>query len=447
MDFFDIAILLLVFELVFKKFVSEKVYVISLTLSAFLVVVQILVVGYKWHYIPLYIVLIISGINHKIGFRFKNKILRSLSFSLLFLLCLSSGLFMYFLPVPKFTVEDKVYSVGYEEIHIVVEGRVQPKAFYELSNLDSVGTRELLVDIYYPSSSDTKPVQLFKNASSQWGVTVINYLNRTWGINLPTFLFSHLNLSYFDVGSDLKKLIDKSPVLIYTHGWAGEKIFATDQLITIASQGYVVVAIDHTGVAMFTELPSGTIFNTGSSENSTKVYDVMYEMSVDIENTISYLEETNYFADFSNISVLGHSTGGGSGHLFCLRNKCNTLILQDPFFVPVVEELSTIELQTDTYFIYSEDWYRGYEDGDELSEIEIYRNLITNKSLARGYYLTNSAHYDFVAFGSISPLTKYTFLKGSIDYKDSLNANNRFNKESLNLLNVTTDNLIKEIEE
>jgi len=447
MDFFDVVILLLVFELVFKKFVSEKVYAISLILSALIALVQILIVGYKWQYIPLYIVIVISAINHKIGFRFKNKILRALSFSLLFLLCLSSGLFMYFLPVPKFTVEDKSYSVGYEEIHIVVEGRAQPKAFYELSNLDSFGTRELLVDVYYPSSSDTKPVQLFRNASSQWGVTVINYLNRTWGINLPTFLFSHLNLSYFDVGNDLEKLTDKSPVLIYTHGWAGEKIFATDQLITIASQGYVVVAIDHTGVAMFTELPSGTIFNTGSSENSTKVYDVMYEMSVDIENTISYLKNSNYSADFSNISVLGHSTGGGSGHLFCLRNKCNTLILQDPFFVPVIEELSTIELQTNTYFIYSEDWYNGYEDSEELSEIEVYRNFLTNKSLARGYYLTNSAHYDFVAFGSISPLTKYTFLKGSIAYKDSLIANNRFNKEALNLSNITTDNFIKDIEE
>ena len=80
---------------------------------------------------------------------------------------MSSGLLIYYLPVPKFTVEDKAYSVGYEELHIVVEGRAQPKAFYELSNLDSLGTRELLVDIYYPSSSETKPVQLFKNASSQ----------------------------------------------------------------------------------------------------------------------------------------------------------------------------------------------------------------------------------------------------------------------------------------
>ena len=447
MDFFDVAILILVFGLVFKKLISQKVYVVSLILSALVVVVQILMVGYKWQYVPLYLIIVISAINYKIGFRFNNRILKSLSLSFLFLLFLSSGLLIYYLPVPKFTVEDKAYSVGYEEIHIVVEGRAQPKAFYELSNLDSLGTRELLVDIYYPSSSETKPVQLFKNASSQWGVTVINYLNRTWGINLPTFLFSHLNLSYFDVGNDLSKLTNKSPVLIYTHGWAGEKIFATDQLITIASQGYVVVAIDHTGVAMFTELPSGTIYNTGSSENSTKVFDVMYEMSVDIENTISYLENKNYFADFSNISVLGHSTGGGSGHLFCLRNNCNRLILQDPFFVPVIEELSAIELQTDTYFIYSEDWYNGYEDNEELSEIDVYRNFVINKSLARGYFLTNSAHYDFVAFGSISPLTKYTFLKGSIDYKDSLLANNRFNKEALNLSKITTDNLIKHIDE
>ena len=447
MDIFDVAILILVFGLVFKKFISEKVYLISIILAVLTAFSQIFIVGYKWQYTLLYVIIFISALNFTTGFKLNNKILKSISFILLFIFFLSSVLFIYFLPIPKFTIEDKSYSVGYEEIHIIVEGRDQPKAFSELSNLDSVGTRELLVDVYYPSTSETKPVQLFKDASTQWGVTVINYLNRTWGINLPTFLFSHLNLSFFDVGSDIEKLIDKSPVLIYTHGWAGEKIFATDQLITIASQGYVVVAIDHTGVAMFTELPSGTIFNTGSSENSTKVYDVMYEMSVDIENTISYLENTNYFADFSNISVLGHSTGGGSGHLFCLRNKCNTLILQDPFFKPVIEELSTIELQTNTYFIYSEDWYNGYEDSQELSEIEVYRNFVTNKSLARGYFLTNSAHYDFVAFGSISPLTKYTFLKGSIDYKDSLLANNRFNKESLNSSKITTDNLIKDIDE
>ena len=445
MDLFDIAILLLVLELVFKKFITERVYLISLCLSALVAVSQILIVGYKWQYMPLYIIILFSALVHTFNINLQKRLLNFLFSLLLALLFVLSALLIYYLPIPEFAIENKKYSVGYEEVHIILEDRLQPEAFVELSNLKENSKRELLVDVYYPSEDETTLIQLFKDAPSNWGETVINYLNRTWGINLPTFLFSHLNLSYFDVGVDLNKGNTKFPVLIYTHGWAGEKIFATDQLITIASQGYVVIALDHTGLAMFTELPSGTIYNTGSTENSTKVYDVMLEMSIDIENTVSYFKETNYYADFLNISVIGHSTGGGSGHLYCLKNACNTLILQDPFFVPVVNELQTISLTTDTYFIYSEDWYRGNEDINDMSEIEVFNGYIENKSLAYAYYLTDSAHYDFVAFGSISPLTKYTFLKGSIDYSDSLISNNRFNLEALQKQPITTDNFIKNI--
>ena len=316
-----------------------------------------------------------------------------------------------------------------------------------MSNLSDEGNRALLVDIYYPSNEPTNSIQLFKNTQSNWGEFVIKYLNRTWGLNIPTFVLSHLNLSYFDVGQNISIASEDFPVVIYTHGWAGEKIFATDQLLEIASSGYVVVAIDHTGLAMFTDLPTGTIYNTGSTENSSDVYSVMHEMSKDIEDTVNYLQDINYTANLSDISIMGHSTGGGSGHLYCLRNRCNKLILQDPYFVPVVEKLSNIELKTDTYFIYSEDWYSNYENPEYTTEIQVYRNFLTNESLAKGYYLTDSAHYDFVAFGAVSPLTKYTFLKGSIDYKDSLLANNRFNKEALNLSKITTDNLIKHIDE
>ena len=447
MNFFDIAIILFAFELVFKKFISEKIFVISLVLSSITAFIQVLVVGYKWQYMPIYIIILSSAIGHTFGLKFTNKVLKAISFMIFFTLFITSTLLIYFLPIPEFTIENQIYSVGYEEILISVDNREQPKAFYELSNLEASGKRELLVDVYYPSAADNEPIQLFKNADTNWGKTVVRYLNRTWGISIPEFLLSHLNLSYFDIGRDLEKLSNKSPVVIYTHGWAGEKIFATDQLITIASQGYVVIALDHTGLAMFTELPSGTIYNTGSTENSTKVYDVMYEMSLDIENTLSYLQSSNYYADFSDISLIGHSTGGGSAHLYCLRNNCNSLLLQDPFFVPVVEELGNIELVTDTYFIYSEDWYNGYEDINELSEIEVFRNFVENKDLAEGYYMTNSAHYDFVAFGAISSLTKYTFLKGSIDYTDSLTSNNRFNLEALQNKDISISNYIKTINE
>ena len=444
--YFDVLILSIGFVLIFRTLVPNRGVNVLLSIFFIVSIMQILFVGYKWQYVPIYLIFIIISFLHIFNIKFEKKFFKISYYILIIVIYGICVALVYILPVPEFEIENKKYSVGYEEFHIVVSDRKQPKAFYELSNLTNTGSRELLVDVYYPSSVETEPIQLFKDVDTNWGKTVVRYLNRTWGISLPEYLLSHLNLSYFDIGRDLERLDSESPVVIYTHGWAGEKIFATDQLITIASQGYVVVALDHTGLAMFTELPSGTIYNTGSTENSSKVYDVMYEMSLDIENTISYLENNNYYANFSDISLIGHSTGGGSAHLYCLRNKCNTLILQDPFFVPLLEVMNTIDLVTDSYFIYSENWYNGNEDINELTEIEVYRNFITNKELANGYYMTESAHYDFLAFGAISPLAKYTFLKGRIDYKDSLQANNRFNLESLKLKNITTDNIIYEIQ-
>ena len=445
--YFDVLLHSIGFVLIFRTRISYRIVNFALLILYIASIIQLIFVGYKWQYVPLYIIIFIVTTLHFLNTEIKNKISKVIYYVLIISIIGIGVTLTYIFPVPKFEVENKKYSVGYEEFHVVVSDREQPKAFYELSNLTSTGSRELLIDIYYPSNDKTEVIQLFKDVDTNWGKTVIRYLNRTWGISLPEFLLSHLNLSYFDIGTNLERLNNKSPVVIYTHGWSGEKIFATDQLITVASQGYVVVALDHTGLAMFTELPSGTIYNTGSTENSTKVHDVMYEMSLDIENTINYLENTNYYADFSNISLIGHSTGGGSAHLYCSRNNCNSLILQDPFFVPLLEELETIDLVTDSYFIYSEDWYNGYEDINELSEIEVYRDYVTNKGFANGFYMTQSAHYDFIAFGAISPLAKYTFLKGRIDYKDSLKANNRFNLESLASKSITTDNIVYKIEE
>ena len=447
MSFFDVAILLFTLELIFNRYVSEKVFLYSLYLAVITAIAQIFTVGYKWQYMPIYFLICLYAVKYTFNFSFSNKLLKITSGLIIGFTFIVSFLVIYFLPIPEFSIENKKYSVGYEEIYINIETRPQPLAFVEISNLSENTNRELLVDIYYPSNDKTEPNQLFRNASTNWGETVINYLNRTWNINLPSYIFNHLNLSYLDVGVGLDPINGELPVVIYTHGLSGEKIFATDQLINIASQGYIVIAIDHTGLAMFTELPSGTIFNTGSTEASTKVFDVMKEMSLDIQNTLNHVENLKYNINFDDVSIIGHSTGGGSAYLYCQSNKCSTLILQDPFFVPIIEELNNIELNSKTYFIYSQDWYVGNNEENSISEIEVYRNFTKNKEYAEGYYMTDSAHYDFVAFGSISQLTKYTFLKGTIDYKDSLQTNNYFNITALRNEIVVENDFLKLIEE
>ena len=118
MDIFDVAILILVFGLVFKKFISEKVYLISIILAVLTAFSQIFIVGYKWQYTLLYVIIFISALNFITGFKLNNKILKSISFLLLFTFFLSSVLFIYFLPIPKFTIEDGIVELikGYELI-------------------------------------------------------------------------------------------------------------------------------------------------------------------------------------------------------------------------------------------------------------------------------------------------------------------------------------------
>ena len=443
MEYLDFIIPISISTVFIFSYLKIKYSNSILFISIVALLYQFIAIGYKWQNVPYMIICIYLLAKQYFKFQINSRLVKFVTTSIGILLFLSSLLLNYYLPIPSFEFNNSQYSVGYEEIYIEIENRNQPKAFIELSNLSEGGNRALLVDIYYPSNEPTKYIQLFKNTQSNWGEFVIKYLNRTWGLNIPTFVLSHLNLSYFDVGQNISIASEDFPVVIYTHGWAGEKIFATDQLLEIASSGYVVVAIDHTGLAMFTDLPTGTIYNTGSNENSSDVYSVMHEMSKDIEDTVKYLQDINYTANLSDISIIGHSTGGGSGHLYCLRNQCNKLILQDPYFVPVVEKLSNIELKTDTYFIYSEDWYSNYENPEYTTEIQVYRNFLLNKSFAKGYYLTDSAHYDFVAFGAVSPLTKYTFLKGIIDYKDSIFINNKFNIQALRGDEITTSKFLK----
>ena len=84
MNFFDIAIILFAFELIFKKFISERVFVISLVLSSITAFIQVLVVGYKWQYMPIYIIILSSAIGHTFVFKFTNRVLKAISFTYIF---------------------------------------------------------------------------------------------------------------------------------------------------------------------------------------------------------------------------------------------------------------------------------------------------------------------------------------------------------------------------
>ena len=71
-------------------------------------------------------------------------------------LTLATTVLLYIFPVPSFESQlDALYSVGYSEELVVIESRLNPVEFIEISNLQEQTQRELLVDVYYPSNEDT----------------------------------------------------------------------------------------------------------------------------------------------------------------------------------------------------------------------------------------------------------------------------------------------------
>ena len=440
MDFFDIAILLFTFELIVYKFIPQRVFLFSMYLGVLTAIAQIIVVGYKWQYMPIYFIIFAYSVRFTYSSKIFNKYIARLSSLFMFLIFVIAVVLNFVFPIPTFEIENFKYSVGYEEIYILLD-KENPQAFVELSNLEPGSKRELMVDVYYPSNEETDYVQLVRDEGKVGGI-IVQYLNRTWGLNIPEVILEHLSLINFQVSENIVPIDEKLPVVIYSHGWAGTKFFAAEQLMNLASQGYIVVAIDHTGLAMFTNLPDKTIYNTGSSDVSSNIFNVMNGMALDIEETLSYLQETSLsenlntlfenYADFNDISLIGHSTGGGSIYLYCSNNPCQTMILQDPFFTPLTAELGNLNMPSNSYWIYSQDWYKGFEPGVETPEFDVYKNqIIRNGYKAESFYLKESRHYDFIAFGSISPLSGYTFLKGPIPYENALETNNSFNLAAL----------------
>ena len=239
MYFFEIVIIFLSVICLFLTRFSVTTQRVLLSTFLRTIISQLIFVGLRWQYYLIYLFFILKSISALFDFKSSKKFLRVIISIKSFTLVLVSAGLLYIFPVPSFSAgEDTQYEVGYAEDHLVFEQRKNPTAFIELSNLQENTSRELLVDIYYPSLETASFNQIVKSNEGNWGEYIVNYLNRTWELSLPKFILSHLKLSSFEVETGLRPVEDsKFPIVIYSHGWAGEKIFASDQLIHLAAKG------------------------------------------------------------------------------------------------------------------------------------------------------------------------------------------------------------------
>jgi len=391
-------------------------------LASLISVVHLVVEGYRWQMIPIYLLTTLITL-------FSLKRIRSTtdgkpvgSILTLILLAVSTAL-PILLPVPSIPVPDGPYQVGTTIFELTDASREE---LY--SGKDE--PRRFQIQVWYPSEPSSFDRQAhWMNHADVYSQAISQDI-----LDLPPFFLDHLALvklpAYQD--SDAAPAHGGFPVILFSHGWTGFNAQNTGQALQLASHGYVVVGMQHTYGAVVTVFEDGTVARYNPAALPRGAPDAIYDPAADtlaqqwagdIGYALDFMTEQNdsskgrffHTLDLVHVGVYGHSTGGGAAIQFCgTDERCTAVFGQDPFLRPVSDEILKHGVSQPAFFMFSQRWN---DDVDSLNNRQ-FKPFLENSEAALGaVYIVGTAHYDFSDLPLLSPLAPKLGLKGPIDGK------------------------------
>ena len=280
-----------------------------------LALVQLLIYGFYWHYLPSYL-LILFMVMIAIFSKEEdiNKIKRRLLQFVLVLLLIASILpWSIFLPIPELTKPQGDYKVGSRIFRWVDNSRT------EQITPDLNDKRNVVVQAWYPTEENVK------GTHSSY-IDGMDNLPEKVGI-LPKWIFDHYDQinTYGILDAPISKAKNQWPVIIFLTGNGASRAFYTSLVAGLASHGYVVLAIDHPYEAMITQLADGKIVTTIEDHSNdgpdlskfmkgrldTRIADVQFvinQLSNSKASPKNFLSSLNQ----NQIVITGHSLGGAT---------------------------------------------------------------------------------------------------------------------------------------
>lgn len=338
---------------------------------------------------------------------------------LLLALVLFAGAYAFpiLLPIPKLPEASGSFKVGTFSMMLTDNSR---KEMYSDNPNDQ---RRIMIQVWYPAEPQPgDKVALWMDRADLIGPAISRFLN------LPAFFLDHLK--YAQTGAFLNSPISDAqenyPVLLFSHGWKGFRAQNTFQAINFASNGYVVVAIDHTYGAILTVFPDGTVAKNNPDALPSNMPDPQYlpianklvnQWSGDLGFVLDTLEEMNVNdpdheltgrLDLEKVGLYGHSTGGGATVEFCGRDsRCKAGLGMDAYLKPVSETIMDLGLRQPFLFMFSETWASE-------TNWDLFNELYLNSDNAKTLSILGTAHYDFSDLPILSPIAAQLGIKGPL---------------------------------
>jgi pimeloyl-ACP methyl ester carboxylesterase len=385
---------------------------------------QIIKEGYRWQMVPIFVFSVVlflftlpSLIRHKqkpataVWLRIGGLLLAIVLFAGAYALPI-------LLPIPKIPEASGPYQVGTFSMMLTDNSRK------ELYSEEPNDQRRIMIQVWYPA--EPLPGDLFApwmDRADLIGPAISRFLD------LPGFFLDHLK--YAQTGAYQESPVSQAqtsyPVLLFSHGWNGFRAQNTFQAINFASNGYVVVAIDHTYGAVLTVFPDGTVAYNNPDALPSKMPDLQYlpianklvnQWSGDLGFVLDTLQTINEndpvhgltgFLDLEKVGVFGHSTGGGATVEFCGRDpRCKAGLGMDAYLKPVSETILDLGLRQPFLFMFSETWSSETNWG-------LYNELYLNSDNAKTLSIRGTSHYDFSDLPLLSPIAVQMGLKGPLE--------------------------------
>lgn len=241
---------------------------------------------------------------------------------------------------------------------------------------DKIDTRKIPVQIWYPASEKSDSLYPYMDYPNIRINSISEAIDKPKGFVKPA--------SYVEGNSYYKArpINKKFPLIIFSHGLGGYKTQNSIAIEALVSNGYIVIAPDHTYDANVTIFNDGTTIDfdselpRGVSEQefwsvrlpqiNTRAYDISFV--IDKLQTMRDYDVYNSI-DFNNIGVFGHSFGGATSVVSSWNDtRISACLNLDGWFVPIVDEIINTGIKIPFCYIGQESWGKDTLNYDKLDK-------------------------------------------------------------------------------
>ena len=290
---------------------------------------------------------------------------------------------------------------------------------------DVAGLREISVKVWYPADDR----RLEKKASYVHNQELISEALSV-RLGVPQALMERAGGIECNSWLDAAPVNGKFPIVIYSHGHQSLKIANTFQAEELASNGFIVIAPDHTYDAAITVLKNESVIysksklpnNNQRPSEQEKIERVEKQLKIRTED-VSFLidkmlqqfsSEKNFMgsADTSKIGIFGHSFGGCTSVMSAYSdNRIDAVFGLDAYFLPLSKNIINKDLNKPFAHLGQPSWGKS----NNYSVMETLAKK--NSKLSTHFAVEGSKHYDFTDFSQFTRLTK-KFGSGKISPKN-----------------------------